>query len=260
MEPQLNTFEIDLDRFSTIMLSTLGKEHLQDRVDTKFALHQSSLRLVLRHLENTHTVLSVDGICKQQYKNLYFDDDRLSFYLHHHDKKGNRCKVRLREYGNSNTVVFEVKQKINKNRTMKQRIAHSALIETLSAEAQNLVQQFAPVEAGSLRPTLWCHFNRITLLSPNQEERMTIDYNIQVGNTKHTKIYDGLALIEVKHASHKPSSFDVIAKQSKIRKMSLSKYVMGIAHLNPEVKQNNFRLKLLAIDKIMNNNGAQYGI
>ncbi len=260
MEQHINAFEIDLSRFATIGLSSLGKEHLQDRVDTKFAIHQSSLPTLLAQLENNHQVLSVEGSGIQPYKNLYFDDDRLSFYLHHHDKKGNRCKVRLREYGSSNTVFFEVKQKINKNRTVKQRIEHVALSETLSAEAQTLVQQFAPVDVGSLRPTLWCDFNRITLLSPNQEERMTIDCNISVRNTDQSKIYEGLALIEVKHASNKPSYFDAIAKRNKIRKMSISKYIMGIAHLHPELKQNNFRMKLIAIEKIMNKNEVQHGI
>ncbi len=260
MEPHINTFEIDLSRFTTIDLPSLGKEHLQDRVDTKFALHQSGLPSLLTQLEKTYQVLSVEGSGVQPYKNLYFDDDRLSFYLHHHDKKGNRCKVRLREYVSSNTVFFEIKQKVNKNRTIKQRIPHIALHETLSVEANDLLHQFVSSDVGSLRTTLWCDFNRITLLSPNQEERMTVDFNITVRNSERSMIYDGLALIEVKHDSNRPSSFDAIAKQNKIRKMSISKYVMGIAHLHPELKQNNFRMKLLAIEKIMNKNGTQHGI
>jgi hypothetical protein len=35
---------------------------------------------------------------------------------------------------------------------------------------------------------------------------------------------------------------------------------MGLAHLYPELKQNNFRMKLLTIEKIMNKNGTPHGI
>jgi hypothetical protein len=260
LELHPTVLEIDLSRFATIDLLSLRKEHLQDRVDTKFALHQSGLPALLSQLENSHRVLSVEGAGIQPYRNLYFDDEQLSFYFHHHDKRGNRCKVRLREYTNSNTVYFEIKQKINKNRTVKERIAHTALCETLSTEAQDLVEQIVLKEVGPLRPALWCDFNRITLLSPNQEERMTVDYNIQVRNSQRGKDYNGLAIIEVKHNSNRPSSFNVLAKQNKIRKISISKYVMGLAHLHPEMKQNNFRMKLLAIEKIMNKNVPQHGV
>ena len=238
----------------------MGKEHLQDRVDTKFALHQSSLPPLLAQLESTHQILVVEGCGVQPYKNLYFDDDRLSFYLQHHDKKGNRYKVRLREYASSNTVFFEVKQKINKNRTMKQRIPQIAVHETLTTEAIDFLDQFSSPDVGPLQAALWCDFNRITLLSPTHDERMTIDYNITIRNTHHTKTYEGLALIEVKHDSNRPSSFDAIAKQNQIKKISISKYIMGTAHLHPELKQNNFRMKLRAIEKIMNKNGAHHGI
>ncbi len=260
MESHINALQIDLSRFTTIGLSSLGKEHLQDRVDTKFALHQSNLPSLLSQLENTFQVLRVEGLDVQPYKNLYFDDSRLSLYFHHHDKKGNRCKVRLREYASSNTVFFEIKQKINKNRTVKQRIPQTAMLETLTTEASDLIQQFSPSEIGPLRATLWCDFNRITLLSSDQEERMTVDYNITIRNGQRSKVYDGLALIEVKHASNRPSSFDALARQNKIKKVSISKYIMGTAHLHPELKQNNFRMKLLAIEKIMNKSGVQHGI
>jgi len=256
----IKTFEIDLNRFSTIELSSLDKEHLQDRVDTKFVLHQSQLPALLVKLENSHQILEVEGCGIQPYQNLYFDDAQLSLYLQHHDKKGNRCKVRLRKYASNNTVFFEVKQKINRQRTIKLRIPHHELNETLSAEALDFFYQTVTTNVGNLRPTLWCDFNRITLVSPGQDERMTVDYDITVRNLKRTVSFDGLALIEVKHASNKPSSFNILAKQNKIKKMSISKYTMGLAHLHPELKQNNFRMKLLAVERIRNKNGAHHGI
>lgn len=260
MESSINAFEIDLSRFSTIELSTLDKAHLQDRVDTKFALHQSHLPSLLTQLESSHQILEVEGCIIQPYQNLYFDDAQLSLYLQHHDKKGNRCKVRLRKYVSNNTVFFEVKQKINKHRTIKQRIPHTELHETLSVEALDFFRQVGTANVGNLGPTLWCNFNRITLLSPSQDERMTVDFDITIRNSKQTLSFDGLALIEVKHVSNKPSAFNVLAKQNNIKKMSISKYTMGLAHLHPELKQNNFRMKLLAIERIMNKNGAQHGI
>jgi hypothetical protein len=260
LESHSKAFEIDLSRFTTVGLSSLAKEHLQDRVDTKFALHVASLPSLLAQLENSYHMLVVEGCGIQSYKNLYFDDEQLSFYLHHHDKKGNRCKVRLRKYESSNTVFFEVKQKIKKGRTVKQRISHTVLHETLSEEAQTFFQQVVPIHVGPLLPTLWCDFNRITLLLPIQDERMTIDYNITIRSSKRSVSYDGLALIEIKHESNKPSSFNTIARQNRIKKVSISKYIMGLAHLHPELKQNNFRMKLLAIEKIMNKNGMHHGI
>jgi len=260
LESHINAFDIDLSRFTTVGLSSIGNEHLQNRVDTKFALHQSNLPALLAQLENDYHILMVEDCGIQPYKNLYFDDAQLSFYLHHHDKKGNRCKVRLREYERSKTVFFEVKQKINKDRTVKERIPHTTLRETLSEEAQAFFQQVVSTQIGPLLPTLWCDFDRITLLSPNQDERMTVDYNITIRNSKRTLSYDGLTLIEIKHESNKPSSFNTIARQNRIKKVSISKYVMGLAHLYPELKQNNFRMKLLTIEKIMNKNGTHHGI
>jgi hypothetical protein len=260
LESHIKAFDIDLSRFTAVGLSSLDEEHLRDRVDTKFALHQSALPSLLAQLEHNHQVLVVEGCSIQPYKNLYFDDAQLSFYLHHHDKKGNRCKVRLRRYESSNTVFFEVKQKINKDRTVKHRIPHNALHDTLSAEAQDFFRQIVTTDIHHLYPTLWCDFNRITLLSPNQDERMTLDYNITIRNSERTLSYEGLTLVEVKHASNKPPSFNAIARQNRIKKVSISKYIMGIAHLYPELKQNNFRMKLLTIEKIMNKNGMHHGI
>ncbi|HOX82181.1 MAG TPA: polyphosphate polymerase domain-containing protein [Chryseolinea sp.] len=260
MKSTSNALEIDLSRFSKIGLSSLGQEHLLDRVDTKFATHTSCLSSLLPQLESSYQILVVEDSGIQPYRNLYFDDEKLSFYFHHHDKKGNRCKVRLREYSSTGTIFFEIKQKVNKNRTIKQRVQHIAFNEALSPDAQELLQQHVPPTTSSLRSTLWCDFNRITLLSPNQDERMTIDYNIKVRNTENAKEYSGLALIEIKHASSGPSSFDAVAKKNGIKKISISKYIMGVANLHPQLKQNNFRMKLLAIEKIMNKTEAHHGI
>ncbi len=260
LEPFIKPINLDLIRFSKIGLSSLGEEQLLDRVDTKFATHVSNLTALLLQLESSYQVLVIENSGIQPYRNLYFDDENLSFYFHHHDKKGNRCKVRLREYSSTGTIFFEIKQKINKNRTVKQRVQHTSFNEALSPEAKDLVQQFVPSHSSSLRTTLSCDFNRITLLSPNQDERITIDFNITVRHAENAKEYDGLALIEVKHASHGPSSFDAIAKQNTIRKISISKYIMGMANLHPQLKQNNFRMKLLAIEKIMNKTEAHHGV
>ena len=47
-----------------------------------------------------------------KYSTLYFDTNDKILYKHHHNKKGNRHKIRMRKYIDSNICFLEIKKRI----------------------------------------------------------------------------------------------------------------------------------------------------
>jgi hypothetical protein len=82
-------------------------------------------------------------------------------------------------------------------------------------------------------------------------ERLTIDTDIafEMGNRKAS--IPELVIIEVKRDEN--SGVSEVLRQLKhqlVRPESMSKYCLGVALLYPEMKSNNFKQKLLKIEKI----------
>ena len=96
-----------------------------------------------------------------------------------------------------------------------------------------------------LSPKLDIQFSRITLADNSFNERLTIDTNLSAKNGISSKIFDQLAVAEIKQKKYDPKSdFIQILRDLKIPEMRFSKYCMGMLHVKKGIKHNRFKPKL----------------
>jgi len=235
-----------------ISLDTLDKVKLLDRKDTKYVFNENQLPLILERVKPYYRILEINNSLMFNYENTYFDTDDFLFYNQHHNEHRKRFKVRYRKYSNNNKSYFEIKIKNNKNRTVKKRMLVNDMNKHLGEQEQDLVSNIIGIQPAQLSPILDMQFYRITLTDNNFSERLTIDTNLYVKNGTDSKIFDQLAVSEIKQKKYNPKSYFVqILRDLKIPEMRFSKYCMGILHVNKEIRYNRFKPKLLQINKIL---------
>ncbi|MFT5512901.1 MAG: hypothetical protein ACI8SE_001300 [Bacteroidia bacterium] len=232
--------------FEPISLAEMDKVKLMKRMDTKFVVHADLLPELLKNISNDYKVLEIDSNRVMTYDSLYFDTSDLRFYLDHHNKISKRTKVRIRNYVESDIAFLEVKQKDSKKNTVKSRIPFDKNAQTLNTEGDDFVRQITGRNL-ELNQTLSNSFNRFTLVGKRHEERVTFDLNLAYNNL----LYNGnLAIIELKQEKlNRNSSVFQELKKLSVHPYSISKYCIGMATSNPDLKQNFFKHKILTINK-----------
>jgi hypothetical protein len=244
---------IPVNLFAPISLAEMDSVALLDRIDTKYLLTHSQLLPVLASLTSQYRILEVNGNRINHYKTLYFDTMDFSCYRDHVNGMAERYKIRSREYTESNLSFLEIKQKTRKDRTVKERIRTEKPVKTLSANLNNWVNQILPLEDERFEPKLWNNFARITLVSPERCERVTIDTQLSFQSGSQRWNLDGIVVAEVKtDSSSQYSAFISEMRTRHIYPRSFSKYILGAARLFPQVKKNAIKPKLLLVEKMLN--------
>ena len=237
---------IDLQMFEPISLAEMDNVKLMKRMDTKFVIHADLLPDLLQSISKDYKVLEINNNRVMTYNSVYFDTSDLRFYFEHHNKIAKRTKVRIRKYAESNIAFLEVKQKDSKKNTLKSRIPFDQNAQELNSDGHAYVEQITGSKL-KLNPTLSNSFNRFTLVGIQNEERVTIDLNLAYNSTLFNR---NLAIIELKQERLNRSS--VVFQELKKRRVhpySVSKYCIGMATSNPDLKQNFFKHKILTINK-----------
>jgi hypothetical protein len=247
----MNEIKELLDPFEPITLQEMDRVKLMNRMDTKFAFRFSELNTLLPLLTLNYRVLTIEGTNTPHYESLYFDDERFSFFRDHHNGKGDRFKVRIRKYVESNLFFLEIKHKI-KGRTDKKRIVTDQFNEVLPESDLAFVQKELQANK-NLVPTMWNSFQRITLVSKTENERLTLDFNILFEKDGVKKSFNQLVIAELKQEDlNRNSVFYQLMKGQRIRPYRLSKYCLGSVEIYGEekLKFNRFKKKLLYLKKI----------
>ena len=247
----MNEIKELLDPFEPITLQEMDRVKLMNRMDTKFAFRFSELNTLLPLLTLNYRVLTIEGTNTPHYESLYFDDERFSFFRDHHNGKGDRFKVRIRKYVESNLFFLEVKHKM-KGRTDKKRIVTDQFNEVLPESDLAFVQKELQANK-NLVPTMWNSFQRITLVSKTENERLTLDFNILFEKDGVKKSFKQLVIAELKQEDlNRNSVFYQLMKGQRIRPYRLSKYCLGSVEIYGEekLKFNRFKKKLLYLKKI----------
>jgi len=240
-----------LENFHPISLKEMDAVKLMNRTDTKFVFSVKYLHEILEDVSNRYFVLQIKSERLASYETLYFDTPDFKNYITHHNGKLNRFKVRIRHYVNSGSYFLEEKFKNNKGRTLKKRIETSKFHTTFSKKEKMVIQQNTTLNPDELEPKLINHFQRITLVQPDNKERITIDINLGFSNNNHKDIQlQNIVIAEVKKNSRTQSIMEQLFHSKHILPAGFSKYCTGIALLNPKIKQNRFKYKLLQIKKI----------
>lgn len=239
-----------LNFFDKISLSYLqDRAPLLHRKELKFILPISILDSVLKDCQEKYYVLSINNESLFRYSTNYYDTLDYKLYFDHHRGKGNRYKIREREYLQNGLKQAEIKIKTNKNQTIK----HIFKINNWF-EAKGFIQNHTGNLEADLYKSLFSEYTRITLLHKEKMEKVTFDFNLSFNKGQKTVFYDNILIAEVKTAYHTAFYFSEIMKKYKFRSGSISKYCLGLISLNPNLKCNNFKMKFNQFIKV-NNNG-----
>ena len=236
--------------FSSISLDEMDDVKLMSRNDTKFAFKANKMPLLLKKLLPFYRVLSIDDKLIHDYKSLYFDTNNRKFYLDHHNGRVNRNKIRFREYVGSKLTFLEIKLKNNKGKTIKRRMKVESINTNLSKKQQKYIEKIIgePTEVNSKQ---WINFSRITFVHKIQKERLTMDVNLTFENNNDKGDMKHIVIAEVKQERMSRSSdFMRIAKEMHILPIRISKYCLTTLALNPLLKKNRFKEKVLFINKL----------
>lgn len=238
-----------LKHFPALTLADLDRVSLQDRMDTKFAFNATLIPIVLDELRAAgYGVLEINGCRAFGYSSIYYDTETFELYRRHACGKLNRYKVRKREYLDTDTSYFEVKFKNNRGRTLKSRIKLDK--DRTDSAPEQLISDVTPYQLSNLRPCLVVDFNRITLVSPDFKERLTLDMDLGFSLADQRWEVEGLIIAELKQNRAESSFFSQLMKKYHIRPSPLSKYCLGMSKLAVGVKSNNFKPQMLMVKKI----------
>lgn len=247
-----------LKGLSRITLKDAFSASLLNRIDTKFVFSEDLLPEIIKDLTCDYRVLELNETVVQSYSTTYYDFIGLKLYKDHHNGKLSRYKIRHRMYNETNEGFLEIKQKNNKGRTIKQRIKKSSPPENWDKESILFLEKNLHLNAKLLKPELKIFFNRLTLINPESNERLTIDTNLKYETGGRCIICNGLVIAEVKQSKKTPSVFINMMKRLSIRPRRISKYCVGIAFLCDSVKKNNFKQNLRFIKKIINDSNRVF--
>ncbi len=244
-----------LQAWHPIQLEDMGKVNLMNRQDTKYIFQIHQLKSLLEDLQAHYFVLEINGKRVLPYANIYFDTKEFFFYHEHQRGRARRFKVRFRQYVDSQLSFVEVKKKNNKKRTDKQRTKLAAFEPDMNELATEFLGAHLPFSPDELEPSILIDFQRITLVNKNFEDRCTIDFNLVARNETNSFKFENVVIAEAKQEKASAGSlFNKILHQNKIKPSRFSKYCMGMAMINPDLKANRFKTRLRKIDKIVNGN------
>ena len=249
----MNQIKKALLNFNKVNLPDLDNVTLMNRTDKKFCLHFSALPGIFEALHPHYSVLEINGETIFDYDNTYFDTVNNQMYLDHQNEKGNRYKIRLRQYVQTQVNFLEIKNKTNKGRTIKQRVVRDDLQPVFNQTELNFLEIHTPFTGNELLPQLKSRFNRITMVNNQFTERITIDM-MPVFEKGEKKIsLKNLVIIEVKQShDNKSARIKDILKEMRIREQGFSKYCIGRSLLDKNIKKNNFKPLLIRISKNYN--------
>ncbi|MEN9699108.1 MAG: hypothetical protein RLZZ301_306 [Bacteroidota bacterium] len=247
----MSNIETQVGLFDPIDLREMADVNLMNRVDTKFAFRQDDLLRFMPLLSADYRALKVEGTMLPHYESLYFDDSDFSFFKDHHNGKGDRFKVRVRKYVESNIYFLEIKHKV-KGRTDKRRILTADFNEIQNEKERDFLKRQLQNDQ-QLVPTMWNAFQRITLVSKTSKERLTLDFNISFHMEGVRRDFKQLVIAELKQEQlDRNSPFYRLMKAERIRPYRLSKYCIGSVEIygKEKLKFNRFKKKLLFLNKI----------
>jgi hypothetical protein len=238
-----------LDVIDPISLQEMDNVKLMNRMDTKCIFSVDLLNNILQDCANDYKVLFHAGTKSAFYKTLYFDTPDLKFYFDHHNGRAKRFKVRMRNYTESNLFYLELKYK-RYGRTDKRRIKVQNFSNTINEE-QNAFLEKTTQTHFDLVPVIWNNFHRITLVNKKTPERVTIDTGIGFEYNNKATSFNQLVIGEIKQErTDFNSPILYYLKKNGIRPSGMSKYCLGMAVMNDEIKHNNFKERILNINKL----------
>ncbi len=243
------TMDALISKFQSISLEEMDGIRLMNRTDTKFVTTIDKLTALLQMAGDEYRVQEIDGRRNMNYATVYYDSSDYTFYNAHHNGHAGRQKVRVRSYVDSQLSFLEVKTKDNHGKTHKSRISATDLP---SAEALDFLRRNVRIDPQLLERKIENRFHRITLVNRAKTERLTIDTCLEFSNLS-TGVQCSLpqiAIIELKRDGLKPSPVLSMLRELRIHQSGFSKYCVGEALTNPDLRLNRMKPRLQRLMKI----------
>lgn len=174
-------------RMPTLDLDRIAAVRLMNRVDTKYLVDERRCMELLELAADQYYVQIIDDCRACRYATLYYDTPQWDMYHMHHNRRLTRQKIRTRTYIETGVTYLEVKNKSNKGRTHKRRMAldrslfAAAATDTAAADFLRREARYAPE---TLSPSLATRFVRVTLVNRAMTERLTIDFDLHFDNVR----------------------------------------------------------------------------
>lgn len=198
---------------------------LFNRVEKKYVLTPSQLYDFYKYLSSdSFYIVKNNNNFLFDYHSIYYDTINLDMYNDHKNDKVNRQKLRIREYQNGNKYL-EIKSKLN-GITKKIR-------RKINSEDISILQDWLKENLNynlSLNKELDIKYKRITFISEDKKERITIDSEIKFYNYENN-ISESIKdiIVEVKHEKGYPSLIEMYFIRNNIKYIKFSKYYTGMS-------------------------------
>jgi hypothetical protein len=208
-----------------------------DRIDTKFLLTQEEFYKVLWEFEEKFYILEILWGKIFWYENIYMDTKDFSFYYKHQNGVKPRIKIRTRLYKESWKAFFEFKQKIRKlTRKFRYEIPvseHGHLSRESMWFYKWVSASFTHDSPQKIFPSIETQYSRMSFVSKDSSERITIDFNISVKNVRWNSEFvslDNLVILEVKSLKKKSVGWEIMKAYWINEAQSCSKYALWIIY------------------------------
>ena len=250
-----------LNEYDSITLDEMRSIRLMNRIDTKFVTTVPMLRQLLLLAKDDYFVQESQGERISPYYTLYFDTPDCKMYNRHEAGHLSRQKVRVRSYVNAGLNFLEVKTKNNHRRTKKKRIEalnfdpeNHSIFNVQSSLFSDFLQTYLKYPQQSLVRQVENRFDRITLVNKAKTERLTIDTNLRFHNisTNNYRFMEELVVIELKRDGLQPSPILPLLTKLRIHPHGFSKYCIGSALTNADLRRNRIKPRLHSVEKILN--------
>ena len=253
-------------KYDPISLEQMSGIKLMNRTDTKFVTSERILYELLNLARDDYFAQEVNDERIARYFTSYFDTAENDMYIMHQNGHLNRQKLRIRSYVDQRINFLEVKTKDNHGRTKKKRVEMQDFDVTnpshdIAFRRQNdnfiaydeFLRKHLHYDPTSVKQQLENNFNRITLVNKARTERITIDTGLRFINlvTGNKCDLTGLAIIELKRDGLQPSPIMDMLLQLRIKPSGFSKYCMGQAFTNPNLKHNRFKPRLHMVERFL---------
>lgn len=255
-----------LQMFSTISLDEMTGIKLMNRTDTKFVTNRAQLMRLLYLARNEYRVQEIGGRRIAEYYTMYFDTPQCDMFAAHQSGRKVRQKLRIRSYVDSGLNFLEVKTKNNHGRTRKNRMSIDGFNpmepqrDIAFHHNTEAYREYGGFLEGNLRydpdrmtEQVENRFSRITLVNRAKTERLTIDLDLRFHNitTGIDTALSDIVIIELKRDGLIDSPILAMLRQLRIKSMGFSKYCIGSALTNKNLKQNRLKPRLHQIERLM---------
>jgi len=236
--PAIGEWRDLLARFPSAPSGLVQRRELSRRADSKFVVSPAEALAVLPPPAGDYAVLAAGDGLVASYRTLYFDTPSLDFFNAQRCGRRIRHKVRIRHYPDRRVTLFEVKTRRSELETAKVWREHEYGDSSMSAADRAFAEAHTGINRG-LDPQVWTQFQRVTLLGVRTNERVTIDFDLEVNMGERRRYLPGVAIVEVKQWPISRSTPVMSAlRMAGWRPAWASKYCAAIAFTRPDVRVN----------------------